>query len=429
MTDAQKRHRDLRERQSKERGRMAELSRVDSLTDENRAELDTIEGGTADLERQIRAATIAVETEESEQRAAGNAARQPEGDAEDRERADLRAKVKLTGYVSAALEQRSADGAESEYNAALGIAGNRFPLELLAPPEQRAARVETRATTDVDTMTTPRRWLDRLFAETAAMRLGITMESVPLGAASFPVTTAGASAAQRQRSADAAADAAWTIGVTEMKPKRNAVRLLFSIEDAARIPGLESALTRDLGMALTEGIDRAIFLGDATATGTDADIGGLSTAAITEVSVTQANKILGPGTLGAFTGLVDGVHANMLSDLNVVAAVGAWRLWEDTVINSAAENQTLAAFLRMAGLSWTARGEIETATDDGDFAAFVGRGMGIDGAGVAAVWEAGELIRDPYSGAAKGEVALTLCYLWDFGLPRPANFARVVFDA
>ena len=57
-----------------------------------------------------------------------------------------------------------------------------------------------------------------------------------------------------------------------MKPKRNAVRLLFSIEDAARIPGLESALNRDLRMALKEGVDRAIFLGDATATGNDADI-------------------------------------------------------------------------------------------------------------------------------------------------------------
>ena len=401
---------------------MAELSRVDALSDEQRAELDGVETGTPDLERQLRAATIAVETEESEQRAAGEVARQPEGDAEDRERAELRGKVKLSGYVAAAVEQRSVDGALAEYNQALGISGNRFPLELLAP-------VEVRATTDVDTMTTPRRWLDRLFADAAAMRLGITMESVPVGSASFSVTTAGPSAAQRARSVDATADAAWTIGISEMKPKRNAVRLLFSIEDAARIPGLESALTRDLRMALLEGVDRAIFLGDAAATGTDADIVGLNTAAITEVSVTQANKVLGPGTLAAFTGLVDGVHANMLGDLNVVAAVGAWRLWEDTIINSAADNMTLAAFLRNAGLSWSARGEIETGTDDGDIAAFVGRSMGIDGAGVAAVWEAGELVRDPYSGAAKGEVALTLLYLWDFALPRASNFARVVFDA
>ena len=427
MTEAQKRLRDLRDRQSRERGRMAELSLIDELGDEHRAELDTIEKGTPDLERQLRAATIALETEEAEQRAAGAAARAPEGDAETRERAELRKKVKFTAYVAAAIEQRSADGAESEYNAALGIAGNRFPLELLAPPEQRAARVETRATTDVDTMTTPRRWLDRLFAGTAAMRLGITMESVPVGSASYPVTTAGASAAQRARSTDAASDAAWTIGVTEMKPKRNAVRLQFTIEDAARIPGLESALTRDLSAALTEGIDRTIFLGDATATGTDADITGLQTAAITEATITQTNKILGPGTLAAFTGLVDGIHAMALSDLNVVAAVGAWRLWENQIINATADNATLAAFLRMAGLSWSARGEIENATANGDFGAFIGRGMGIDGAGVAAIWEAGELIRDPYSGAAKGEVALTLCYLWDFALPRPSNFARIKF--
>ena len=424
MTKAQKRLRELRERQSKERQKMAELAMADTLTDEQRSALDEIEAGTPDLERQLRAAEIAVADEETEQRAAGADARQPEGDAEDRERAELRAKIRMAGYIAAAVEQRSAVGAEAEYNAAVGIAGNRFPLELLAPP----ARTEHRATTDTDTTTTPRRWLDRLFADASAMKVGITMESVAAGVASFPVTTAGASAAQRQRSTDAAADAAWTVGVTEMKPKRNAVRLVFSIEDAARIPGLESALTRDLRMALVEGVDRAIFLGDATASGTDADITGLTTASnVTQQTITQANKILGPGTLAAFTGLVDGIHAGGLADLRIVTAIGAYRLWENTIINASADNMTLAAFLRKAGLTWSARGEIETDTANMDWGAFVGRARGLDGAGVAAVWEAGELIRDPYSGAAKGEVALTLCYLWDFALPRASNFARIRF--
>ena len=62
------------------------------------------------------------------------------------------------------------------------------------------------------------------------------------------------------------------LSVTEMSPKRNAVRLLFNIEDTARIPGLESALTRDLRMALTEGIDCAVFVGDDGATPNAADI-------------------------------------------------------------------------------------------------------------------------------------------------------------
>ena len=101
MTPAQKRLRELRERQSKERGRMAELAVADNLTDETRAELDGIEKGVPDLERQLRAAQIAVETEETEQRTATPAY---DGDGEDRELRDLRAEVKLFGYVSAAVE-------------------------------------------------------------------------------------------------------------------------------------------------------------------------------------------------------------------------------------------------------------------------------------------------------------------------------------
>ena len=430
MTKAQKTLRDLRNRQSKERGKMAELGAAETLTDETRAELDAIEAGTPDLERQLRAATVAVETEESEQRAAGAAGETPAGDAEDRERAGLRAKVRLAGYVSAAIEQRSAAGAEAEYNAAVGIAGNRFPLELLAPPERRAARTEDREVTGIDTQTMPRTWLDRLFSGTAAEGVGVTMESVPVGASSHPVTTAGATAAQRGKS-QVAADAAWTIGVTELKPKRNSVRLLFNIEDAARIPGLESALTRDLRMALTEGVDRAIFLGDSTANPNAGDIVGLNTAADLVVkTITQANKIKGSNVLQVFAELVDGKAAMMPSDLKAVLAVGANTLWSHQLANTGASvDTTIAEFLRRFGLGWMTRGDIEANTADGDFGAFVGLGRGLDGSGVAAVWEAGELIRDPYSGAAKGEIALTLCYLWDFGLPRPSNFARVTFAA
>ena len=78
---------------------------------------------------------------------------------------------------------------------------------------------------------------------------------------------------------------------------------------------------------------------------------------------------------------------------------------------------------------WTMRGSIEDDTADGDFAAFVSRARGLPGSGVMAMWENGELIRDPYSKSASGQVALTLCSLWNFGLPRTANFQRVKFVA
>ena len=426
MTKAQKTLAALVERQSRERQRMAELSAADELTEETRAELDTIESGVPDLERQIRAARVAVETEEAEQR---EEARETEPDAEDRERAELRGKVRLARYIGAAVETRAADGAEAEYNAALGIGGNKFPLELLAPPApEKRGDTEERATTDAQAAAMQSTWLDRLFSETAAMRVGITFEGVGPGVRTHPVVTAGASAAQRGRG-ETAADAAWTVAVTEIGPSRNTVRAVFATEDADRLPGLEAALRRDLSAALTEGVDRAIFLGDAGADEAPARIVGLNTAGIQEITLTQANKVKAPETLAVFAGLVDGKHASALGDLMICASVGANTLWLSQIAAAAADTKTLASFLMENGLSWGVRGDIAAATAANAFGAFIGRGRGIAGAGVAAIWQAGELIRDAYTRAADGEVALTLSHRWGFKLPRPSNFARLKFVA
>ena len=399
---------------SKNRQRLNELLALDELTDEQRAELEQLTTRQQAAEVEYRAALVA-EGDEIETRET------PTETAEDRELRQLRDSARVSEFVQAAMEQRGVTGESLEYSQAVG-AGGRFPLELLAP------ELEQRATTDVDSAARQQTWLDRLFAGTAAAHLGISMRSVSPGVASFPVTTAGASAAQRGRQ-EAAADAAWTVGVTEIKPSRNAVRAVFSVEDAARLPGLEDALRRDLSAALVEGVDRAIFIGDDGANENEADITGLQTAAnVVEKTITQANKIKWPETVQLFAELIDGKHAMTPDDLRIVAAVGANQLWMATQANQN-RNESVAQIMRGNGLNWMTRGEIEAATDDGDFGAFIGRGRGIEGAGVAAMWEAGDLVRDPYSGAAKGEVALTLSYLWGFKLPRPANFARVKFVA
>ena len=216
--------------------------------------------------------------------------------------------------------------------------------------------------------------------------------------------------------------------MTDLKPKRGSVRAVFTVEDAARLEGLEEALRRDLRMALMDSIDQAIFKGD-TGPGTAAyDIVGFQKAGISEFTLTQANKVKPTQTLAAFLALVDGLHAESLSDLGIVTSVGANVLWGSTVA-SAVENQTLAQFLRANGMSWGARYNIDTNTANGDFGAYIGRRRGIEGAAVAAVWEGATMIRDPYSDAGKGEIALTLNYLWDFGIPRPANFKRLKFVA
>ena len=400
--------------------RLSEISGLegDAFTAEIRAESEALQVEYRDSGVKL-AALLTVEDDARQVAEAEAAALGDLGDPETREVAELRAKSSVVSYVKAASEMRSVDGPERELNSALGLGADQFPLVLLAP--------ETRQTTAIDVSTNPQAWLDRLFDQTAAQRLGVSFRSVGPGVASVPVTTAGASAGQLDKSGAVSA-AGWTIGVSEMKPKRNAVSAIFSIEDVQRIgPGLEAALQRDLRSALVEGIDAAIFKGDATPTAAAADIVGLQTAAIAEITLTQASKILGQKILEKLAGFIDGKHAISPADLRIVASVGTNVLWMTTIQAAAVQNQTVAQFLRDSGISWTTRGAIDTATANGDFGAYLGLASGVEGAAIAAVWESASMVRDPYSGATKGEVGIVLNTLWDFAVPRPSSFKRLKY--
>ena len=374
-------------RASEIRAKLAEYAGADGeLGDEAKADIAKLRTEYTDVETRYAASVTAEDVRETETTES----------AESREFRELRSKVGLNKYIEAASEKRSVEGAELEFNQALKMGSHKFPLELLAP-------VEERAKTDTDTVTRPVRWLDRLFSVGAASRVGVTFESVPSGAASYPIITAGASGAQRGR-AEAAAVAAWTVGATELKPTRNAVHALFSREDDLRNPGLQDALTRDLRMALVDAVDLCVFEGDTGANENTADITGLNTAAnVVEEDISQANKVKGSNVLSAFASLIDGQHATTGSDLRTVLSVGAQRLWMSTLANTGASvDTTIAEFLKRAGIELSSRGGIDTATTAGKFGAFVGRGRGIEGAGVAALLDRPEcLLVDPWTSGPK----------------------------
>ena len=399
-------------RASEIKHRLIEIAGIEGeLSDEVKAELPKLRTEAGDIELRFQAAKESENVREVE-----NA-----DTSEGREYRELRSKVGLNRYIEAATEKRAVSGPELEFNQALKIGAHKFPLEILST-------IEERATTNVDTVTPPNRWLDRLFSVSAAARVGVTFESVAPGAKSYPITKTGASGAQRGRK-EAAAVSPWTFGVTELKPTRNAVHAVFSREDDLRPPGLQDALTRDLRMALVDAVDLAVFEGDADANEDGADITGLQTATdVVEEELTQAEKVKGNDVLGAFALMIDGKHATPGSDLRVVLSVGAQRLWMSTLANTGnAADTTISEFLTRAGIAFSARGGIDTATTAGKFGAFVGRARGIEGAGVAPTWSDGMLIVDPYSGAKTGEIQLTMNTFWNFGLPRPSNFARLKF--
>ena len=217
--------------------------------------------------------------------------------AEERELAELRGRVQFGPYLAAAMAHAPImGGAELEYNQHLGLAANYFPLELLA--EHRALR-------NGDAEGNQATWLDRVIADTAAARLGVTFPTVAPGVAAYPVMSAGASGVQRGRT-EAVTEGTYTVAVTELKPTRNAVHGIYSIEDELRLPGMAGAIERDMAASIMESIDLAVFKGDAGANETGANITGFQTAGITEVTVTQANKVMGDELLKVFLALVDG---------------------------------------------------------------------------------------------------------------------------
>ena len=345
----------------------------------------------------------------------------PEEDAIDR----LRSAVDFGNYIAASVAHTGVTGAELEYNTELGLTPESFPLELLTRDADND--LQTRAAVDGDAARTQSSWIERLFSDTAASMLGVSMPSVSPGVASYPVLGSNADPKQRGRT-QASVDATISATVTEIKPTRNAVSATYSIEDNARLPGFATAIQSDLQNAMTEKIDRTIFLGDDGANEAGADITGFTTATgVTELTLTQANKVKGDKVLEALAGLIDGKYAASLADVNLVATVGSNQLWLGTVQNSAASNETVAQFLRANGVTWTTRGDIETATGNGKFGAFVGLNRGIANTAVVPIWEGAQLITDPYSGAKKGEVTLTLSYLWGFKIPRVANYRRIKY--
>ena len=407
MTDLQK----LEIRAAELRTRLSDLGGMDELTDETRSEMDTLRREYQDNDRKQTALKIAGD-------APGQPTLETRSGPEGREYREMRNAADFSRYVQAAMSGNGVtNGAEAELNAHKGIEANYFPLEMLAGP------LETRAARDGDAEAMQGTWLDRVFHGTAAERVGISFRPVAPGVAAYPVTTAGGDSGQQGRT-QAVTESTYTVAVTEIKPARRALHGIYSIEDDMRLPGLADAIERDMRMAMTEGVDRAVFNGDTGANENTADITGLQTAGIAEFTLTQANKVKADETLKAFLAHVDGQYASSLADLRVVVSVGSNVLWYGSIHNSAADNQTIAQFLMASGMTWMTRGGIDTNTANGDFGAYLGLDRGIDGAGIAAVWEQAQLVRDPYSGASKGEVQLTLNYLWQLAFPRTSNFKR-----
>ena len=428
MSPAQKRLRELRDRQSKERQTMAELSLVDSLSDEQRSELDRIEAGVPDLERQLRAAQVAVEHED-------RAAKIEDGtkapDAEMRECVELRSRASVGRYLLSALRGRAPDGAEGELQAAAGVDG--IPLEIWQRPPQEQ-RDEQRAITPAPGTTGVN--LDTLrpavFAPSIADKLQIEMPVVPSGTyATATLTTSATADAVAKSAAVPATAAGWT--PTSTTAHRVGAGLDLTLEDLANVGAMnfESLLRQHISLVLSDQIDAQMING----TGTNDDLTGIFQRLADPTTAPTAVATF-DDFVTAFADGVDGLWAGMMNEVSIVAGVDTYKLSARTFRDIATADLGDISFADYAmghTAGWWTNKRMPATAANIQQAVLCRKGRSMMPSpmrtAVCPVWFGSISVDDIFTGARKGERYFTLSVLLgDVILVQPDAYTQVQFQ-
>ncbi len=215
-------------------------------------------------------------------------------------------------------------GAEAELQAAAGVKG--IPIELWDVPEtrNRGDGRETRAITEapgtVGVNLDPIR--PAVFANSIAARLGIDMPRVASGTyATATITTSQTAEAKAKSAAIAATAGAFTLSTAT--PKRVSARLELTLEDIAAVgqANFESILRENLSLALSDELDDQAING----AGQNNDLNGMFKA-LTDPSAPAAGVASFDTFVAAFAGGIDGLWANTVGDVAIVAGVDTYQL-------------------------------------------------------------------------------------------------------
>lgn len=332
MTKGQK----LALRASEIRQKLNELAGLDELTEEQRAEVDTLTTEYRDVETRARAAIVA---EDEETRTEG-AAQTPPVDAEERERLELRSKARVTRFLQAALSGRVLGGAEAEYSAAENAHGD-IPIALFEEDVEERAPTSQPDTVGVNMAAIQ----PAIFAPSIAAYMGIDMPMVESGTYGQARIKSSLRARSRTKGQDETAQAA-TFDVKTATPKRVSGALEFLAEDVAGagVDNFESALRENLSMVMSAELDNQIINGDGSGSDLEGLFHGIGDPTADATLLTFAHGIQ------KLAALVDGLWAKTVGQVRQVVGVQTYRLAAQLVTSAATGEVTLAEYLsRVSG--------------------------------------------------------------------------------
>ena len=421
MTNQQRR--DLIEtKQSERRQKINDLLGVETRSEEQQTELETLTKDIQAGEVELRAAI-----------ALGDDPDLPvtheKGDGEGAEIRQLSEKSELRSAIAAIANGKAISGPVKELAEARGLTElNAIPWDVIAPRVEHRARVEHR----VDTVTSDtadvqgkeqHTILQRVFAKSSTMALGVSMQSVGVGESTWPVIATGADAEFNAADGKKEAEAA-TFEPVSLAPVRLQSRYAIRREDLARIVGFEPAMRMDLSGSMGNTLDAQNLAGD----GTGANLSGyLATAANGGLPAVAAPAVVTFELAAAQLAKgVDGKYAGNERDCSVVIGVDTY----ETLASKFQTGSGVAAttYAAKSLKAFQASANIPDKTNANVQDGILARLAGDDQMNaVCPVWEGVTILRDELTEAAKGWIIITAVALYSFKILRAGGFQRLRF--
>ena len=256
--------------------------------------------------------------------------------------------------------------------------------------------------------------LERVFTRSIAARLGVAMPSVPVGAANYPIMTSGTAASMAADGTAIDAGAGAFTGFT-MEPVRLTAAYLFNSRQTLHLRNFEEVLRRDLSAVMTDAMDNQIVNGNGVAPNVSGFLHELPDPTNLSAASTWAQ------IWATFTGAVDGINAYGLRDLRAVVGKDSHEHMQGLFRGNQTEDSAYEYVMqRVGGISVSSRIPVKDGSDRQEnvmaLSSYPGRNA------VAPIWRGIELIRDPYTNAAKGQVRLTSIMFWSFKILREAGW-------
>ena len=380
---------ELELRQSEARQELADMLEKDP----DNEKVGTLNMEMRSLDRQIMAHKLT--SPEPETRTSKDT---PEG----REYRQMLDRASLGSIFDDLLSHRNPSGVEAELQSHLGLQGNQVPLGMLRGGGRAGAggdAWEERAVTPGATNVGQNQQavIPYVFPMSAAAFLGISMPSVPVGEAVFPVLTGTLDVHTPAENA-AAAETTGAFSSMVLTPKRIQASFFYSREDRARFAGMDAALRENLSMGLADGLDDEIL------SGTD----GL----FTGTNLTNNNQTTNDTFDSYLNNLcwnqIDGRYAAMASDLSMVVGAATLKDLGQTYRNTSVDRSALDRLMELtSGVRVSAHVPIPATNRQN---VVIRRGM--SETAVAPVWEGITLIPDEITKAANGQIVITAIMLF-----------------